>query len=267
MIRKLNETDRERVLDYLQEEAAFNLFLIGDIEHYGFESEFQDVWVQFGTNASGTEEILAVLLRYEGNYLPYAKGDFDAVELAELIQRDKRFELLSAKQEVAERFQNLLMFHKTKRYRFMELNAPMQVSERSGSVTIRKAGIADIEVLLELRRAIPEFHTPASAGESMRRNLLSGAMRTYIITDGEKVVASASTTAENSRSAMVVAVCTYPVYRNKGYATACLTRLCAEVLAEGKSLCLFFDNPLAGAIYERIGFKPLGEWSACYVAQ
>lgn len=129
---------------------------------------------------------------------------------------------------------------------------------------LRRAGIEDVDAMIELRRQIAEFHTPSTAGERMKRSMSSGAMRAYVIGDGGSMAASASTSAENSRSAMVAGVCTHPEHRGKGYATACVAALCRDVLAEGKSLCLFFDNPQAGAIYERIGFRPIGEWSMCY---
>lgn len=39
-----------------------------------------------------------------------------------------------------------------------------------------------------------------------------------------------------------------------------MTKLCHELLAEGKMLCLFYDNPEAGSIYKRLGFEDIGKW-------
>lgn len=61
-------------------------------------------------------------------------------------------------------------------------------------------------------------------------------------------------------SAMVVAVATLENYKKKGNATKCMLKLCNELLLEGKDLCLFYDNPEAGAIYKKIGFKDIGFW-------
>jgi predicted GNAT family acetyltransferase len=74
------------------------------------------------------------------------------------------------------------------------------------------------------------------------------------------MVSTASTTAENSLSAMVVGVATLLEYKKKGYATQCMVKLCQQLLQEGKELCLFYDNPAAGAIYKRIGFQDIGFW-------
>ncbi len=56
-------------------------------------------------------------------------------------------------------------------------------------------------------------------------------------------------------------------WRNRGYASAALTRLCAELLAQGKQPCLFYDNPAAGVIYRRLGFEDIGPWNLVFLKQ
>ncbi len=55
-------------------------------------------------------------------------------------------------------------------------------------------------------------------------------------------------------------VYTPKIYRNKGYATACVAELCRHILNSGKSFCSLFtdlSNPTSNGIYKKIGFKPL----------
>ncbi|COE77517.1 Predicted acetyltransferase [Streptococcus pneumoniae] len=47
MIRKLTKKDHEQVFAYLKEEAALNLFIIGDIEAFGYDTDFQELWGVF----------------------------------------------------------------------------------------------------------------------------------------------------------------------------------------------------------------------------
>lgn len=82
----------------------------------------------------------------------------------------------------------------------------------------------------------------------------------YIENDNGEIVSIAQTTAENSKSAMVVGVATLEGYRGLGYMSKCLSTLCKDVTAEGKTLCLFYDNPMAGRIYHRLGFKTIDNW-------
>ena len=47
MMRKLTKKDHEQVFAYLKEEAALNLFIIGDIEAFGYDTDFQELWGVF----------------------------------------------------------------------------------------------------------------------------------------------------------------------------------------------------------------------------
>jgi hypothetical protein len=89
----------------------------------------------------------------------------------------------------------------------------------------------------------------------------SNTARTYYSVENGVITSCVSTAAENSMSAMIVGVCTRKEYRRKGIATAIMQKLFQDVLKEGKTLCLFYDNPAAGRIYKRLGFKDIGMWT------
>ena len=59
MIQKLSEKDRELVLSYVGKQPSINLFFIGDIEQFGFDKDFQDVWGKFDDRGN----LKGVLLR------------------------------------------------------------------------------------------------------------------------------------------------------------------------------------------------------------
>ncbi|OYD08268.1 hypothetical protein [Paludifilum halophilum] len=80
-IRQLKEEDREPVLRFLRKQSSLNLFMIGDIINFGFDRDFQQVWGDFSPEG----ELRAVLLRYFGNYIPYAEGEFDRDGLVRVI--------------------------------------------------------------------------------------------------------------------------------------------------------------------------------------
>ena len=82
------------------------------------------------------------------------------------------------------------------------------------------------------------------------------------IEEDDIIVATAATTADTTKSAMIVGVATHPDYRKKGYASALVHFLMKEYLEhQKKSVCLFYDNPKAGAIYLRLGFEYMGTWT------
>ena len=94
--------------------------------------------------------------------------------------------------------------------------------------------------------------------EECRENLTRGG-HAFGVYDGDRLVALAETTAENSVSAMVVGVATLPGWRGRGFARACVHAAAAHSFAAGRRyLCLFYDNPAAGRIYHALGFADVG---------
>ena len=81
MIIKVDDTYHSKVINYLKREADFNLFIIGDIERYGYDNYFLDIWADI--NKKGRIE--GVLLRYFEYLIFYAQGKFNIDEFANLI--------------------------------------------------------------------------------------------------------------------------------------------------------------------------------------
>jgi predicted GNAT family acetyltransferase len=94
----------------------------------------------------------------------------------------------------------------------------------------------------------------------LKEELLRGYRRIFVAVEGGRTVSMAMTTVERKRAAMIVSVCTLAEYRGRGYAPALMTALCRELEAEGKAALLFYSNPVAGRIYETLGFEDIGRW-------
>ncbi|HEY8488581.1 MAG TPA: GNAT family N-acetyltransferase [Thermaerobacter sp.] len=270
VIRLLTEADRQATLEFLAAESAFNLFILADIHNYGFATDFQQVWGDFSADG----RLRAVLLRYFRNFIPYGRDGFDAEGLARVIQRrvgeeaGNRWEV-SGKTEVVERLrpytQQILDWDRRRSLYFAELAGDGRLAglrqELPGSVQLRRMQPADAPLIGDLYRRIAEFRTfDEGAERELYHSLATGAARGYWLEHEGRAVAAVKTAAENPYSAMVVGVATDPRFRRRGFATQLMVRLCQEVLAEGKRLCLFYDNPEAGAIYQRVGFRDIGTW-------
>jgi predicted GNAT family acetyltransferase len=63
-------------------------------------------------------------------------------------------------------------------------------------------------------------------------------------------------------TAQIQGVWTPPAMRGKGFATLALTAICAALLDEHHTLCLYVNdfNASAIALYERVGFERVGEF-------
>ncbi len=255
MIRKLAEEDRKQVMEYLSAEPAVNLFLLGDIELFGFDKDFQEVWGSF--NEQGIMD--GVLLRYNDNFLPYFKEEsFDDSGFRQIIKDYEGNTMISGLERILKNYIGLLPGRKYKSMYFCELTNDKELKETDEDIKIAvKKDAGRIEALMA---DIEEFERPSTKKEIEDR-IEDKSGRAYFIEDSSgKMLSVAQTTAENSQSAMVVGVATAKEYRNRGLMSACLSKLCKDVLNEGKTLCLFYDNPKAGSVYLNLGFEPIDNW-------
>lgn len=261
MLRKCTKKDHEQLLEFLLEEKAINLFIIGDLENFGYHADFQDVYAQY--DQKGNME--GVLLRYQNTYIPYAKNDIDISDMVKVIKEDPDFLMISGKSEMISRFQSYFSFKRIKETYFAELKGGGNIKEDKHEQIIKKATLNDVDKIIELKQKINEFYFTSSSIKSYKRTLETNTGRSFYVENKQgQVISVASTTAENSYSGMVVGVCTHPSVRQKGLASIVMTELCKELLSEQKTLCLFYDNPKAGRIYKRLGFEDIGMWKMAY---
>lgn len=76
--------------------------------------------------------------------------------------------------------------------------------------------------------------------------------------------AMAGSARPTARGIAVNAVYTPPQWRGRGYATACVAELSARLLAGGRAFCVLYTdlaNPTSNAIYARIGYRPVRDFS------
>ncbi|MFC0470545.1 GNAT family N-acetyltransferase [Halalkalibacter kiskunsagensis] len=257
MIRRLNADDYISCMKLVKERPAENLFIISDIETFGFEEDFQEVWGDFDDQ----NKLRAILLNYEGNFIAYSSGEFDAEGFALTFSNSRKAIMLSGLDHITSAiipFVQIPLYRSRKLY-YAKCESTAKLQSVSTSL-VKQASIEDCYRITDLYNQIDEFDRPSSANERIR-NMEKGVSRTYFIEDNEKIVSAVSTTAENQYSAMVVGVCTLDTYKNRGFATQCLHKLSQDLLGEGKSLCLFYDNPKAGRIYKRLGFEDMAMWT------
>ncbi|MBE5104937.1 GNAT family N-acetyltransferase [Bacillus thuringiensis] len=258
MIRKLTREDHEQVFAFLKEEAALNLFIIGDIEAFGYDTDFQELWGAFKEN----ETLKSILLRFHDSFIPYSKEEFVTSDYEALLSAYKPLKL-SGKSTIVQRFEtapSVQLGAKNEMY-FCECLNDNNLPCTPIHETIKLASLDDIERIMQLRSNIAEFPTVNESEKMLRQAIETNTGRTYYIEKDGAIIASASTSAENSLSTMVVGVCTHPNHRGNGYASLILQKMIQDFTKEDRTLCLFYNNPAAGRIYKRLGFKDIGMWT------
>ena len=89
----------------------------------------------------------------------------------------------------------------------------------------------------------------------MREKLANGRGRALGLFKGEELISVAQTDYESETSAIIVGVATRKAYQGKGLGRYCFESLCEALVSEGKRLYLQYDDPIAGNLYESVGFK------------
>lgn len=261
MIITLHEEDREAILDYVSAEPEMNLFFIGDIENYGVESETVNLYVNL---EDGKWDCL--LLRFHDFYLLYSQDEEYSVEPVAEFLKGRIVDCISGKTSLLKKlapFYPQWKLESTYMTRCDVINGDLEVPDCG---KVRRLTVADVDNTIDLIMQIDEFaeHQKGRREKSCRefeQELRSGCIAVGAFEDG-RMVSTARTSADNSVSAMITGVATLKEYRGRGLATETVVTLCREAFGEGKKfLCLFYDNPAAGRIYNRIGFKEMGQYA------
>ncbi len=258
MIYKLTEHDRGKTLEFLSSEPAINLFIIGDIEQDGFNKDFQEIWGDFDEN----NNLIGVLLRYNTSYIPYYKNtSFDPLPFIEIIKGDSKVTIVSGKESILNVFKPYLDTYRCDSTYFCELKTSEHLLSSDSS--IKFALPEDAVRISDFLNQIEEFSISVSDPINLERIIRSESGRVYYTETEDGMIKNVvQTTAENSISAMIVGVATKKEFRGQGLMSLSLSRLCRDLINnDGKSLCLFYDNPEAGRIYHNLGFKSIDKWT------
>ncbi len=256
-MKKCHNTEKDELLAWLAARPAENCFFIGDIENFGLETDFLEIW---RTPEGGAPQ--ALLMRYYRFYQITAgeEGPAGLEAAARQILRDSQGISVAGLEPAVRGLSEHLPLQDIRVTFLAELTGETFRDPGEGLPT-EPAGVEDIDDLFEFQKSIDEFEMDERHRESFGNEIRTGTGRTWLIREGRRIVASATITAENSRNGMIIGVATAPDRRGRGYARTCVARLCREMTAAGKSVVLFYDNPEAGRLYKDLGFQDINRWA------
>jgi len=185
--------------------------------------------------------------------------DEDVSEFKEIISSYKGKKFISGKDTIIEKFKDVLNNYEERITYFCELRDNKKLLPWDYSIKLTKE--EDAEKIYDLLSTIGEFSVQDSVDTIRNKIKDNSKIAYYIENDNKEMITISQITAENSKSAMVVGVATRKEYREQGYMSKCLSKLCSDFIERNKSLCLFYDNPKAGKVYHKIGFKEVGIWT------
>lgn len=154
-------------------------------------------------------------------------------------------------------------------------------TEKSYSMQLHQSAACDPEKAHLARKAVPEdlerltaLYARADRMYRSRTQIASrlGTERIYVVEEPQtertppRIVSCAMVNVIGAESALVGGVFTLPEARGKGYAMACTYALSQDIQSAGLLPCLFFENPVAGRIYKRIGYEVVDTWELLFLS-
>lgn len=262
MIEKLKADEESDLFDYIAADPEVTLFIRGDIESEGLTNSH--IVVYANKTANGYD---CVLLDYFGEWNVYSRNpQYNAQVAADFLQKQHPQKRISGKKEIIEKLHpyfNNWQMQNTKMSRIYRLADP--------HLNLAKATVAPVttdqaDQVVDLYEDIVEFSASNTGLREQRilarkRKINNGEICMGVF-EGKRLVAVAGCTAMFTQGAMIVGVATAPDRRHCGYATAALCQLIKTLQRQNRNiLCLFFDNPNAGAIYHHLGFKDVADYT------
>ncbi|MBI9013124.1 MAG: GNAT family N-acetyltransferase [Clostridiales bacterium] len=258
MLVKATELNREAILTYCNEEPSINLFIIGDIELYGFDTDFQEVWIQ-----EKESKILGVVLKYHDNFIIYSKETMDYQEVVTLLSKHK-VSVISGKATILNELYPLVKDeYNKKEMNFAELTDD-RLLERNIQGVI-KAAVEDAGLIAAAYGDIDEFKYLYSDQLEEREKQIVGRISSgegihMFIKEKDTILSHGNTAAETTTSAMIGGVMTHKDHRRKGLARMVVSALSLDLLSRGKHACLFYSNEASESLFKALGFKDIDKW-------
>jgi len=250
-LRLLSQADVPLLRRTLLQDPYYNLFMTGNLESMGIDHELLFYWGQLAG-----QKLVGIAMRYKRNWCFYDAGGANLSLFAQKVDGypedctlNGRAALVAA---IVERLRHCAVASDHHSY-YCAL--PGDAALPPPPHATRRATERDVPALARLYAGAGEMSRDQDA---IRFCLAHN--RIFVTEVGGQIVSAALTNAETTTMAMVGGVFTPAPWRNRGHASAAMTALCTSLLEDGIQPCLFYDNPAAGTIYRRLGFKDIGAW-------
>ncbi|HLJ53889.1 MAG TPA: GNAT family N-acetyltransferase [Chthonomonadaceae bacterium] len=235
-----------------------------NIDAFGFRGPIVRAWGAFDQG-----QLAGVLLRYGNTAVAVDADGSCARAFSRLIDSEGNLAGVRGSVEVVAGIQAMLRRYTPSDWEdsyFLTLRSPAQPSIDQLSMA-RRATSADIAMLTE-------FYSGAGTMYRSRSNVAEklASRRVFVVEEPPlgsrpgRIASCALLNVEGRDAGLIGGVYTLPSARGKGYAAACTALLAADLQRDGKSPCLFYENPIAGKVYRRLGFVDASRWAVLYLS-
>ncbi|ADE19934.1 GNAT family N-acetyltransferase [Mycoplasma crocodyli] len=255
-MKKATSENIDLIIKKANEKPYNNFFIIGDIELYWKKNHAHSFLYYEGLN----NVIDTIYFVYYNTLLIYTTAQFDTKSINKLLKHHHILNVIChdsfSQNEFIKYTQEVKISILIKKEDILVMKKlPDKLFSKSKLILEEK-----IEKLLISKSKIKEF---AFMGNKVENEIIAYKEKfknktffSYYIEQDDKVVAAASCDSWTDKVASIGGVFCLEEYRQKNYASDCVYNLCKHII-EIKKLkpILFFDNPVAKIIYEKLGFE------------
>jgi hypothetical protein len=266
LVRPLGDADARAFYDMCARLPMRTLTPRLNIEAHGFQGSIVRSWGVFDPQS---KEMEGLLLRYGNTAVAVDHDGSCAPIFAKLIDKEKKIAGVRGSLEVVGGIQALLRCYTPSDWEdsyFLVLRRPTPPIPWIAA-SARRAGPEDRDLLAELYSGAGPMYRSRSNVEAKLAET-----RVFVVEeppDGRRprrIASCALLNVEGADAGLIGGVYTLPSVRGKGYAAACTALLAANLQCDGKTPCLFYENPIAGKVYRRLGFEDASRWAVLYLA-
>lgn len=229
MIRRANESDTNRILDYVRPHVSDCMYLYIDIKKYGLGDEFLKAWV----DEKDGEVTLAMMKYHTGIVLYTDDPDWDYNGVAEIIRQESP-NSLTARKDLVEKLHEVLADSYDDEYGLVYILTKLPVVDIDAEIEV--AGPEDtmeIAYLVTMDEGIGAHYEIVDYANQLKERMLSNFGRSYIIRKDGKIIGHIASYAECDGIATISGLIVHPDYRTQLYGAALEQKIMADLIAEG----------------------------------
>jgi len=264
-MRRLKESERSRLREYLLAEPEINLFFIGLIENNSINSDDVMVFAE----ESGTDQDMKwdiVILRYYDNYVLYSYDDiFPVKKVVDFLKMDI-VDSLNGKASVLRKIAPFFPHMKMEEKVTLRLDGLNETAIDKGKVKLRLLTPQDAGKIVELyslsKDCALNYGKEKNDYIAERRGRLAGEGIAIGLIYKHRLVSVAEIAADNDITGLIVGIATHPKYYGRGFATQAITALCEEAFRRGKKhICFLHENSNTTSLLKNIGFEEKNQFA------
>lgn len=274
-IRELDNSDLDRILDFLERDPLLNVYLIARYTEEGFGTGGQSIEIRYrGETVCVALATSNVALAADTTTPESILEDAMALLASRIIER-----AVPVRAIIAPRIPVELLW-KSLRVWFqpptvVRLNQPVYALDAPASrfsdlEFVRYSTTADLDALVPACAAMHREEVGIdpverdAKGYARRVRELVEDHRSFIGTMDGRIVFKCEISAETETAVQLMGVWTAPAYRRQGLARKGMREICGHLRRRGKIVTLFVNDFNIGAIalYEELGFRPVGAFRA-----